>query len=174
MQQKCVFFDRDGIVNVSPGPGYVERWEDFHLVPEFVTAAKVAASMGYVLAIATNQRGAARGIMTPETLDTMHTKLCAALQEQGVALLGIFCCTHERDSCDCRKPLPGLFQQAAAEHDIDLSASWMIGDNETDVLAGRAAGCRTVLVSTSATESVADVRVPDMSALTEALGGILE
>ena len=68
MKCKCVFFDRDGIVNQSPGPGYVERWEDFHLLPEFVESAKIAAAKGYAVAIATNQRGVAGGIMTQETL----------------------------------------------------------------------------------------------------------
>jgi len=173
-KQKCVFFDRDGIVNTSPGRGYVERWEDFHLIPEFVTAARIAAARGYAVAIATNQRGVARGIVTQATLDTMHAKLDATLKAEGVALLGIFCCTHERDQCDCRKPLPGLFLQAARLHNLDLAASWMIGDKETDVEAGRRAGCRTVLVSAAADASKADVRVADMPELAANLDRILD
>jgi D-glycero-D-manno-heptose 1,7-bisphosphate phosphatase len=173
MKLKCVFFDRDGIVNVTPGRGYVERWEDFHLIPEFVEAAKISIAAGYVVAIATNQRGVARGIMTQETLDTIHAALLSELDSQGVSLLGIFCCTHERDSCTCRKPLPGLLLEAAQLHDIDLSASWMIGDKETDIEAGRLAGCRTILVSRDATGSMADERAVDMTMLVETLDEIL-
>ncbi|MBT3191705.1 MAG: HAD family hydrolase [Verrucomicrobia bacterium] len=173
MKQKCVFFDRDGVVNVSPGPGYVERWEDFHLIPEFVAAARCAAAKGYAVVIATNQRGVARGIMSQKTLDAMHAKLRSALSEQGVELLGIFCCTHERDSCDCRKPLPGLLLQAASEHAIDLTSSWMIGDKETDVAAGRAAGCHTILVSGLPAESEADLTVGTMAELAASLDSIL-
>jgi D-glycero-D-manno-heptose 1,7-bisphosphate phosphatase len=173
MKQKCVFFDRDGIVNVSPGPGYVERWEDFHLVPEFVDAARIAIAHGYAVAIATNQRGVARGIMSQQTLDEIQANLVAELNRQGVSLLGIFCCTHERDACDCRKPQPGLLLQAAEAHDIDLAASWMVGDKESDVDAGCRAGCRTVLVSESDESSAADIRVRDMPALVEILERVL-
>ncbi len=173
MKQKCLFFDRDGIVNVSPGPGYVECWEDLHVIPEFVTAAKIALERNYAAAIITNQRGVARGIISHATLDDMHAKLAAALESQGVPLLGIFCCTHERGTCDCRKPLPGLLLQAAKQHDIDLEASWMVGDRETDVEAGRRAGCRTVLVSPLVSETQADVKVADMAALVEMLPGLL-
>ncbi len=169
MQNRCVFFDRDGIVNVSPGPGYVERWGDFHLVPEFVAAARLTLERGYGLAIITNQRGVARGIMSQKTLDEIHAKLVAVLKEQGIELLGIYCCTHERDSCACRKPQPGLLLQAAKEHDIDLDASWMVGDKETDVEAGRRAGCKTMLVDGSSVPTDADVRVPDMAGLPGAL-----
>ncbi len=154
MKKKCIFFDRDGIVNISPGPGYVERWEDFHLMPEFITAAQAAIAQGYVVSIVTNQRGVARGLMTEATLIEMHHKLVTALAEYSVMLLGIYCCPHERDCCECRKPQPGLLLQAASEYDIDLSASWMIGDSETDIEAGSRAGCRTVMVGNKDGESM--------------------
>ena len=173
MKRKCVFFDRDGIVNKSPGLGYVERWQDFYLFPEFVESARIAVAKGYAVAIATNQRGVALGIMTQETLDDMHAKLREILLTAGVSLLGIFCCVHERNSCDCRKPLPGLLLQAKKAHDIDLAASWMIGDRETDVDTGRAAGCRTVLVGVPDTDSNADFRVVDMAALPAMLECVL-
>jgi histidinol-phosphate phosphatase family protein len=173
MKQKCIFFDRDGIVNLSPGPGYVECWEDFHLMPEFISAAQTAISQGYVVAIATNQRGVARGIMTQETLREMHDKLTVILAENSISLLGIYCCSHERDSCDCRKPKPGLLLQAAAEHNLDLSASWIIGDSETDIEAGIAAGCRTVMVGSKDPETKADYKFADMQELAANLAGII-
>jgi histidinol-phosphate phosphatase family protein len=173
VKQKCVFFDRDGIVNVSPGPGYVERPQDFHLIPEFIDCAKIAQRLGYVLAIATNQRCIARGIVTQQTLDEIHAKLSAELDAEGISLLGIYCCPHERDSCDCRKPLPGLLLQAAADHNLDLRASWMIGDSETDIEAGARAGCRTIRVCSAATETAADFRAVDMRELAGNLEEIL-
>ena len=144
---RCVFFDRDGVVNQSPGPGYVERLEDFHLQPGFVAAARVALARGYAVAVATNQRGVARGIVSMQTVAAIHAHLTAALAEQGIPLLGVFCCPHERDTCTCRKPQPGLLLAAAREHNLDLGASWMVGDSETDIEAGRRAGCRTILIS---------------------------
>lgn len=144
---RCVFFDRDGIVNTSPGPGYVEKLQDFHIEPAFLQAAQIVDGKGYGVAIATNQRGVARGIMSRKTLDEIHEFLTAQLKQIAVPLLGIYCCTHERNTCTCRKPQPGLLLQAAEEHDIDLSESWMIGDNETDIEAGRRAGCKTILVA---------------------------
>ncbi len=144
---RCVFFDRDGVINQSPGPGYVERLEDFHLEPGFVAAARVALARGYGVAVATNQRGVARGVVSMQTVEAIHAHLTAELAAQGVPLLGVFCCPHERDTCTCRKPQPGLLLAAARVHDLDLSACWMVGDNETDIEAGRRAGCRTILVS---------------------------
>ena len=122
--RKCVFFDRDGIVNQSPGPGWVERWEDFHLLPEFVVAARIALEQGYEVAIITNQRGVALGLLSPETLDDMHRRLTDALISRGVPLLGIYMCPHERDTCTCRKPMPGLLLQAAEEH-ADFAAAYL-------------------------------------------------
>lgn len=144
---RCVFFDRDGIVNQSPGPGYIERLEDFHLQPGFVAAARVALDRGYGVAVATNQRGVARGIVSMQTVEAIHAHLTALLAGQGIPLLGVFCCPHERDTCTCRKPQPGLLLAAAREHNLDLSACWMVGDSETDIEAGRRAGCRTVLIA---------------------------
>lgn len=169
--KRCVFFDRDGIVNQSPGPGYVERLEDFHLQPGFVSAAKVARAHGYTVAVATNQRCVARGLVSVQTLDVIHAHLKAALLTQGVPLLDVFYCPHERDTCTCRKPQPGLLLKAAREHDLDLDASWMIGDNETDIEAGRRAGCRTVLVSD---KSAPDSRATVVTESIDTLAAVLD
>jgi len=171
---RCVFFDRDGIVNTSPGPGYVERLEDFHIQPTFLEAAAIARGLGYEIAIATNQRGVARGLMSRQALDIIHANLIEHLRKAGIPLLGIYCCTHERNTCTCRKPQPGLLLQAAKEHDIDLAASWMIGDNETDIEAGRRAGCRTILVSASPPANTRATHIiPDIADLPRALAGLL-
>ena len=174
--KKCIFFDRDGIVNQSPGPGYVERWEDFHLLPEFVAALRLVTDRGYVAVVITNQQGVGRGIMTAATLDDMHQHLRAQLKEQaGLELLDIFYCPHLREAdCPCRKPKPGMILKAARKHDLDLARSWMIGDAPKDTAAGRAAGCHTILVNPAATPDQADFTFGSMAELVKNLGKILE
>ncbi len=171
---RCVFFDRDGVVNPSPGPGYVERREDFHLHPAFIPAAQAVQARGYGIAIVTNQRGVARGMITPEALADIHAHMTALLRAAGVELLGIYCCTHERNTCTCRKPQPGLLLAAARAHALDLGACWMVGDNETDVEAGRRAGCRTVLVSRTPGRTRATVVVDSIAELAGRLAALLD
>lgn len=171
---RCVFFDRDGIVNRHPGPGYVERWEDFHLLPEFVAVLRTVRRLGYVAVIVTNQRGVALGRMSARTVAGMHRRLRGALRRtHRLDVLDILYCPHDRNACDCRKPKPGMLLEAARRHSIDLARSWMIGDSPSDVEAGKNAGCRTILVGDAAGLVEPDVRVPDMKALTTAIAGIL-
>jgi D-glycero-D-manno-heptose 1,7-bisphosphate phosphatase len=172
--RKCIFFDRDGIVNQSPGPGYVERWEDFHLLPEFIETLRIVTNQGYVAVIITNQRGVALGCMTAAVVEDMHRRLQAVLKEQhGLALLDILYCPHDRDTCDCRKPKPGMILEAAKRHGIDLSQSWMIGDSPKDAEAGKAAGCRTILVGEKATPGLADFIFQSMGELRSGIAEIL-
>ena len=172
---KCVFFDRDGIVNQSPGPGYVERWEDFHLLPEFVEVLRLVRQRGYVAVIITNQRGVALRQMTAATVEEMHHRLREVLKARhGLDLLDILYCPHENDSCECRKPKPGMLLEAARRHAIDLPGSWMIGDSPKDMEAGKAAGCHTVLVNAVETSPQADRQVTDMAALRLAIADILD
>ncbi|MBP7829637.1 MAG: HAD-IIIA family hydrolase [Kiritimatiellae bacterium] len=163
----CVFFDRDGIVNRSPGPGYVERVEDFYLLPEFVEALRVVRARGYEAVIVTNQRGVALGRMTAETVQAMHDELARRLRAEGLDLLDIRVCTANDNSHPDRKPNPGMILTAARRHGLDLSRSWMVGDHERDMEAGRRAGCRTVLVGGEGEPQPAstDFRIRDMADL---------
>ena len=171
---RCVFFDRDGIVNRSPGPGYVERWEDFDLLPEFVAVLRTVLDLGYEAVVVTNQRGVALGRMSLEAVDDIHGRLRRVLRDRhGLGLLDILCCPHDRGECTCRKPQPGMLLAAAQRYGIHLPSSWMIGDNERDVEAGRRAGCRTIRVSTEDEPSAADVRVRSMAELHERIREIL-
>ncbi len=173
-QLKCFFFDRDGVVNRAPGPGYVERWEDFHLLPEFVEVLRKVTRAGYSAAVITNQRCVARGIITEEVLMDMHHRLLDTLQtEHGLDLLDIYYCPHERDSCDCRKPQPGMIRRAAREHSIDLGRSWMVGDQKTDIETGKRAGCRTIYVTANPERDDADVTVASMKELVSAIDTVL-
>ena len=164
--RKCVFFDRDGIVNESPGPGYVERWEDFVLLPEFVDVLQTVTDMDFDAVIISNQRGIARGITDKGEVERIHDNLQRVLKEKhDLVLLDIIYCPHDRGQCTCRKPQPGMLQEASRRHDIDMSGSWMIGDQETDIEAGKSAGCRTVLVSKVDARSQADYKVGSMKEL---------
>ncbi|MDD4871720.1 MAG: HAD family hydrolase [Kiritimatiellae bacterium] len=173
--KKCVFFDRDGIVNKSPGAGYVERWADFHLLPEFPDILRVVQQKGYEAVIVTNQRGVARGLMTVETLEEIHENFKKLMAEKyNLVPLDILYCVHDKGQCECRKPKPGMLVEAAKRHNLDLKMSWMVGDHETDIEAGRRAGCKTILVSGNKPEMQADYVVPDLKSLESLLKNVLE
>lgn len=163
----CFFFDRDGIVNESPGEGrYVERWEDFRLMPAFPRLLKRVQSAGYAAVVVTNQRCVALGRISRAELDAMHARFRRTLREaHAVDVTDILVCPHDQGVCTCRKPQPGLLLEAARRHDLDLASSWMVGDRETDVEAGRAAGCGTILVRASPAASAARYVVESLDAL---------
>jgi len=174
-KQKCVFFDRDGIVNESPGPGrYVTRWEDFRLLPAFPVCLQSVLKSGYQAAIVTNQRAVARGLMTVDDVENIHQRLKQLLMTQfGLTMLDMVFCPHDENECSCRKPNPGMILALAEKFNLDLAKSWMVGDSETDVEAGLRAGCRTILVASDVSGSRADVRVPSMTQLSEKMSKIL-
>lgn len=172
---KCVFFDRDGVVNASPGPGrYVTRQDEFHLLPAFVKCLKVVYRKGHVAAVVTNQRAVAKGLITVEALADIHQRLQNQLEQAcGLRLLDIAYCPHDVNQCDCRKPFPGMLLMLAGRHALDLTASWMVGDAATDIEAGRRAGCRTVFVGPPEKDHGADFRVDHMDKLPALLERIL-
>ena len=161
----CVFFDRDGIANRSPGPGYVNHLDDFHILPGFADCVRAAAAKGVPAVIVTNQRGIERGLTPPAQLAAMHAKLRAELAAEGLALLDVLVCTSADDAHPDRKPNPGMLRTAAKRHHLDLSKSWMVGDRESDVKTGQNAGvAATVLVDDGSAPTAATWRVPNMPA----------
>lgn len=164
----CVFFDRDGIVNHPPDDTrrYVLREEEFHLLPGFTDALRVVLQKGYKAVIVTNQSGVSKGRMTQADLDRIHAKLHALLEAEGLALHDVIECTSGDDAHPNRKPNPGMLLDAARKHHLDLARSWMIGDQEKDVTAGRRAGvARTVKVKPLPNESAADHQISSMREL---------
>lgn len=149
---RAVFLDRDGVINravVREGRPYPpESVDALELLPGVAEALKRLHDAGYRLVVVTNQPDIARGTQDRAVLDQMHAKIAAALPVDE------FCvCAHDdRDRCDCRKPKPGLLRQAAEAADIDLGASFMVGDRWRDIEAGRAAGCRTIFIDYHYTE----------------------
>jgi len=171
---KCFFFDRDGIVNRAPGPGYVESWADFHINPEFPEILKKVTDAGYAAVIITNQRCVARRIVSENALNEMHRNLQDVLKnDYDLKLLDIYCCKHEVDSCDCRKPKPGMILTAAKKYGIDLSQSWMVGDQKTDVETGKRAGCRTIYVTDDPWRDDSDITVASMKELVSVIDSVL-
>jgi D-glycero-D-manno-heptose 1,7-bisphosphate phosphatase len=156
----AVFVDRDGVVNElvpDPRSGRPEsplRVADVRLVPGAAAALRglVAADWG-VIGVS-NQPSAAKGLMSLTELHAIHARVLELLAAEGVRFDDFRLCLHHPEgvvpelsgNCDCRKPAPGMLLAAADELDIDLSRSWMVGDTDGDVQAGRAAGCRTILV----------------------------
>lgn len=166
MSNPCIFFDRDGIVNEPPDPErYVLGVDRFHVLPAFLEALRVVNRRGYAAVIVTNQQGVSRGVLAEETLQAIHDRLRAILSDEGLTLLDLYTCPHGGGHPD-RKPNPGMLLRAAAEHDLDLSRSWMIGDRESDILAGHAAGCLgTLRVAPPPVETAAEVWLPTINAL---------
>jgi D-glycero-D-manno-heptose 1,7-bisphosphate phosphatase len=139
-----------------------------------VDVLRLVRQKGYVAVIVSNQRGVALGNITSAIVDDLHHRLRTVLKEQhGLELLDVFYCPHDRNQCECRKPKPGMLLEAARRHAIDLNQSWMIGDSLKDVEAGKAAGCRTVLVNATETSDQADEQVTDMAALRSSIAKIL-
>ena len=167
----CVFFDRDGIANVAPPPEeyYVLSPERLFIVPAFLDSLRVAQTQGYASVIVTNQKCVHRGLIDLEGVQAIHEKLRNAVIEAGVELLAIYVCPHGDGHPD-KKPNPGMLLRAAQEHGLDLPRSWMIGDSERDMQAGKAAGCAVnIFVNAHTPSQVADHSLTQMGQLPDYL-----
>ncbi len=144
-----VFLDRDGTINRKASEGeYVLSADQLVLLDGAAAAIARLRSAGARVVVVTNQRGVALGRMTLDDLASVHGELAARLAGAGAALDAIYACPHERGSCDCRKPAPGMFLRAVEdEPSIDLEGSAMVGDSITDVEAGARLGMTTVLLA---------------------------
>ncbi len=157
---RAIFLDRDGVINeliyyeehgIVDSPFSPDQMKVFPWVPEAIRRIK---ELGYRVVIASNQPGIAKGYFSRETFERIREKMLLHIERDGVKLDGEYYCFHHPEAkveklkanCECRKPRPGLLLQAAKEMDVDLSQSWMIGDNITDIKAGKDAGCRTILL----------------------------
>ena len=147
---KAVFLDRDGVINqtvfrrgAQRAPQDLTEWAWIDGVHDTLRAL---SARGYTLVVCTNQPDVVRGWQTREQVDAFH-----ALIERELPVSRIYACFHDNsEACVCRKPKPGMLLQAADELRVDLAGSWMIGDRASDIAAGRAAGCRTVLIKSAA------------------------
>lgn len=160
---RAVFLDRDG--TIAPDVPYCSRPKDFKLYPGAGSAVKLLKDSGFKVVVITNQSGIARGYFSEEILYKIHNKLRRELKKCGTDLDAIYYCPHHpHDGCACRKPGTALFHKAARELGIDIGASFVIGDSPMDVAAGRAVGCRTVLLTTDSREAAGAGDAPDFIA----------
>ena len=126
------------------------RWEDFHILPGAVQGITLLNRAGFCVVVVTNQRCVAKGLMTVADLEKMHERMSDHLARVGAIIDAIYYCPHELgESCSCRKPAPGMLLDAARSFGIELSASWMIGDSDIDIEAGKNAGCKTARLLTT-------------------------
>ncbi len=143
----AVFFDRDGVINVSPGDGYVLSWEEFHFAPGIIEALALCRARGYATILVTSQQGVGKGLMTQEALDDLHGRMQSELAQHDAALDGIYACTHLAGTCTCRKPSAEMISTAQADHGLDLARSWLVGDHDRDIQMAINAGVpRTVRI----------------------------
>lgn len=155
-KQKAIFLDRDGTINKYVG--FLRNIDDFELIDGVTEAIRKINESGFLAIVVTNQPVIARGEVSFEELEEIHNKMETLLGKEGAYLDAIYYCPHHphkgyegerpelKIDCECRKPKPGMLLKAAADFNIDLSQSWMVGDSENDVTAGLNAGCKTALI----------------------------
>lgn len=152
--KRAIFLDRDGTLNVDVG--YLHRLEDLELFPWTADALRLLKRAGYTLVVVTNQSGIAQGLIDPGFIQICHDEMRARLERGGADLDALYYCTHHpRGSikelaveCRCRKPSPGMVEDAVRDLGVDPTQSWVIGDKWLDVNLGRAVGARSILVRT--------------------------
>jgi D-glycero-D-manno-heptose 1,7-bisphosphate phosphatase len=162
-RKRAVFLDRDGVINEmwrDPEHGTVDspsNPDQFLLLPNVGKAIQLLREIGLVPVVVSNQPGIAKGKMVPRLLDAITSKMHRELAQGGTSLEAVYYCLHHPEAvneeyrviCNCRKPKPGLIHQATVEMNLDLPHSYLIGDGMTDILAGRAVGCSTILLGTT-------------------------
>jgi len=154
MMKKAIFLDRDGTLNVDVG--YLHRLEDLELFPWTGDALRLLKRAGYTLVVVTNQSGIAHGLIAPGFVETCHAEMRRRLRPAGADLDALyFCAHHPRGSvagldvdCRCRKPLPGMVEDAVRDLGVDPAQSWVVGDKWLDINLGYAVGARSILVRT--------------------------
>lgn len=150
----AVFLDRDGTINEQMG--YINHLSRFRLLPWAAEAIRLLNARQVPVVVVTNQSGLARGYFPQDLLDQVHAAMTRFLAEQGARLDGLYVCPHHpeakeeryRKNCNCRKPRTGLLEQAAAELNLDLTKSYLVGDRWSDITCAVRAGCTPVLVLT--------------------------
>jgi D-glycero-D-manno-heptose 1,7-bisphosphate phosphatase len=174
MVRAAVFLDRDGVINanvVRDGkPVAPTTIEELRFLPGVEDAVRRLREAGYTVIVCTNQPDVATGRTSRAIVDSMH-----ALVRDRLKVDDIKACFHtDQDGCDCRKPKPGMLLAAAHEHDIDLAASYMVGDRWRDTAAGQAAGCVTIFVDYGYAQDGPNAPDHVVASLTEAADIILD
>lgn len=151
MPVKTVFLDRDGVINKEVG--YLHKIQDFEFIDGVFEACLYFQSLNYQIIVVTNQSGIGRGYYDEDDFHIINNWMLGQFKNKGIEILDVFFCPHDPESnCDCRKPKPGMLNQANEKHNIYMEKSWMIGDKEADVAAANSAGIKnTILVKSGHT-----------------------
>ena len=146
MPIKTIFLDRDGVINKEVN--YLNMIDDFEFINGIFDACIYFTNLGYKIIIITNQSGISRGFYSESDYQKLTQWMLDQFKNKNINILDIFHCPHGPNStCNCRKPMPGMFLTAKTKHNIDMKQSWMIGDKEVDVIAANASGIsNTILV----------------------------
>ena len=138
--QPAIFLDRDGVI-IENRADYVRRWSDVAFYPQALTALARIKATPYRIVVVTNQSAVGRGLISLETAQDINRRIVEQIEDAGGRIDRVYMCPHAPwEECDCRKPKPGLFHQAAEELSLDLARSIVIGDALTDIFAAKAAG----------------------------------
>lgn len=143
---KVIFLDRDNTINYDPG--YLADPEQVRILPFVIEGLKLLKNHGFEFIIITNQSGIGRGYFTEEDMHKVNKRILELLRAYEIHIKDIFFCPHtEEDQCNCRKPKPGLIQQALNQYkDIDLNQSWIIGDSLRDILSAEPYNIKGILI----------------------------
>jgi D-glycero-D-manno-heptose 1,7-bisphosphate phosphatase len=171
----ALFLDRDGTINVDTV--HVSHPDTVRLIPGAAAAIARVNAAGIPVIVISNQSGIGRGLFTVEEYERVRTRIDELLAAEGAHVLATYYCPHSPDTesgCECRKPGPALYQQAAAEHGLDLARSWYVGDRLRDIQPARTFGGRGVLVPRDTTPGVDVVAARDGFAISTSLGAAVD
>jgi D-glycero-D-manno-heptose 1,7-bisphosphate phosphatase len=142
----AVFLDRDGVINEKIPGGYVTDWNSFRFVPGITGALRALSSIGLPIIVVSNQAGVGKGMPSRRVLGQITRRFVEALRKEGARVDAVYYCPHAPESgCNCRKPRPGLLEQAAEDWGVALTRSVLVGDSQSDLKAADAVGCRAVI-----------------------------
>lgn len=159
-----VFLDRDGVINevLTNRVKFVNKPKDFHFLPGVHEAVKKLNRYFDYIFVVTNQGGVGLGFMKETQLIKIHEHMIKELKKSGAIIHDVAFCPHKpKEGCECRKPGSKMLIELGEKHNVDLSKSYMVGDTDTDIIAGKKAGTKTVFLGES--DPIADAIFPDLS-----------
>ncbi len=173
--ERCVFFDRDGVVNRSPGKGYVLEWDQFTFTAGIAEVIKLVKQQGWLAILITSQRGVGKGLMSASDLQRIHFQMQKKLTQSQADFDAIYAYTETPNCPHVAKPDPEMLLTAAGSFNIDLAQSWMIGDSDRDIIMGHNAGLKGCIrfLSDKSPAVTAEYTVSDTTALKVLLADLL-
>jgi len=144
----ALFLDRDGVINERILDGYVTDWDSFRFVPGIAETIRALSSLGPPIIVVSNQAGVGKRLMSVRVLAEITRRFVEALRRERARIDAVYYCPHTPlEACRCRKPRPGLLEDAAGDWGLDLGSSVLVGDDDSDVVAAKAVGCRAITFS---------------------------